>query len=137
MIGLRTTFKPANMMVRLQQRVERAKVRGLSRAAGAIRLTARRSIRERKKASAPGKPPHTHDMRVLKESRIYNVDYMIPNAIIGPGYLRMRDIAAVHEFGGKRVVKGKSRRYLKRPFMGPALDINLHKIPKAFEGTLF
>lgn len=127
------------MMVALQQRMERAQTRGLSRAAGAIRLTARRSIKEKPRhlSAKPGKPPFTHNMRILKESINYNVDYLIPNAIIGPTYLRIKDIAVLHEFGGTSYVKGKPRRYPKRPFMGPALDKMRDRIPKAFEGTLY
>ena len=77
--------------------------------AAAIRLTARRSIRRRKKPSRPGSPPHTQTGR-LKRSIRYEVDKATPDVVIGP----VNEIAGrlwhLHEHGGV----AKKRRRLKR-----------------------
>ncbi|MFN3193906.1 MAG: hypothetical protein ACE361_25570 [Aureliella sp.] len=104
-ITTRVRFTPEQ----LKRKTQQASFRSLGHAGGAIRLTAKRSIRRRKKPSSPGSPPHTQTGR-LKRSIRYEVDRSQPDVVVGP----INEIAGrlwnMHEFGGI----AKRRRKLKR-----------------------
>jgi hypothetical protein len=103
-LSVRTQFDSR----KLQRKTEQATFRSLRHAGGAIRLTARRSIRRRKKPSQPGTPPHTptgHLKRVFR----YEVSTDKTNVRIGPVNEFAGKIWNLHEFGGK----AKGRRLLK------------------------
>ena len=66
----------------------RVQRRNLSRVGGWIRKTARRSIRRRKKASAPGRPPHKHGGHSwLTALLVYGWDPASESVVIGPQQL--------------------------------------------------
>lgn len=115
----------------VQRKVNQTKFTNLRHAAGAIRLTARRSIREHPKPSLPGTPPHTQT-RLLKESIVYRVDDVQRSVLVGPDATIIGPIGCVHEFGG--LFRG--RRYPARPFMGPAVQKNIHRLPKLWAGSI-
>lgn len=103
-VSTRTTvrMKPEQ----LKKKAAEGSFRSLRHAAGAVRLTARRSIRRRKKASQPGSPPHTQSGN-LKRSIRYEVTQ--DDALIGPVNEFGGRIWNLHEFGGM----GRPRRLLK------------------------
>ncbi len=83
----------------IQRQVQHASFRNLGHAGAAIRLTASRSIRKRKKPSRPGAAPHTptgHLRRVIR----YSVDKGNDNVAIGPTNEYSKSIWNLHEFGG-------------------------------------
>lgn len=86
------------------KRAKEGTFRSLNHAAAAIRLTARRSIRRRKKPSAPGQPPHTQTGH-LKRMIAYEVDKQNQLADIGPVNKYAQTIWHLHEFGGVRTVR--------------------------------
>jgi len=110
-----------------------------------VRRTARQSIRKRKKVSAPGKPP-TSRTGLLKKTIIFNADPDRRNVIIGPMKLNRRseDAPFALEHGGMAtIVRGsptrprRERKYIKaRPFMGPAMDENLPKLPGMWRDSI-
>ena len=104
-ITTRVRFTPEQ----LKRKTQQGTFRSLGHAGAAIRLTAKRSIRRRKKSSSPGSPPHTQTGR-LKRSIRYEIDRSQPNIVVGP----VNEIAGrlwnLHEFGGV----AKRRRKLKR-----------------------
>ena len=107
MIHLRTRVRfNAN---RVKRKVDQASFKSLGHAGGAIRKTAYRSIRKRKKPSRPGTPPHTQTGR-LKRSIRYEVDRRSPGVVIGPINEIAGRIWNLHEFGGV----ARKRRKLKR-----------------------
>ena len=63
--------------------VGRAKRQVLSQAGGTVRKLARWSIRQRKKPSAPGEPPHSHE-GTLKRFLFYTYDQAADSVVIGP-----------------------------------------------------
>ena len=67
----------------VQKKVQTANFRSLGHAAGTIRLTAKRSIRKRKKPSSPGSPPHTQTGMLRRVIR-YEVNRDREEAVIGP-----------------------------------------------------
>ena len=93
----------------VQRKVQAASFRSLGHASGAIRLTARRSIRRSKKPSKPGQPPHT-PTGALKRVIRYAVDQQKTEAAIGPINEYAKTIWNLHEFGG---VTRKRLRLLK------------------------
>jgi hypothetical protein len=88
------------------QKVQKANIRSLGHAGGAIRKTAARSIRRGKKPSKPGEAPHTptgHLKRVIR----YEVDERQSEDVIGPANEYSRTIWNLNEFGG--TVRPKAR----------------------------
>ena len=75
--------------------------RGLSRAGGYLRTTAKRSIRKKAGASAPGEPPHSHS-GLLKNSIFYRYDPGSKSVIVGPELLHKPRTGTLKslEFGG-------------------------------------
>lgn len=126
--------------------VERAKDRGRVRALSSIgawiRKTAQRSLRFRKGASAPGRPPHSHE-GTLRRLILFSYDPSNESVIIGPiarpgkGLVGGQTVPELLEEGGyatieRKVLRGRApnRRkvtvtkrvlYKPRAFMGPAL----------------
>jgi phage gpG-like protein len=170
---------------KIQLKVAAASFRSLGHAGGAIRLTARRSIRRRKTTSQPGNPPHTQTGRLKRSIRYEVIDG--DTVVVGPVNELAGKIWNLHEFGGKtqrrklrqhrfaagefgpvaveqagsknRFRRGRIRtvaqaeranrlveaenarratavRYPKRPFMGPALDVNRSRLPKFWANSV-
>lgn len=111
MIRLRTKTKFNRQTI--QRRVEQATFKSLGQAGGAIRLTASRSIRKRKKPSRPGTAPNTptgHLRRVIR----YSVDQHKTEVAIGPTNSYARTIWNLHEFGGR--IRKRSKPIKQRRF---------------------
>jgi len=105
--------------------------KSLGHAGAAIRLTARRSIRRRKKASPEGQPPSTRRGQ-LRSAILYDVDKQNDLVVIGPSHSKVGASGSAHEHGGKY----KRQRYPKRPFMGPALEKIKDRLPKLWAGSV-
>ncbi len=101
-----------------------ANITSLGHAGATIRLTARRSIRTRKKASAPGTPPHTRRGQ-LKRAIAYAVDKNRGAVVIGPERDGVGTSGSAHELGGRY----RREHYPKRPYMGPALEKLQDRLP--------
>lgn len=117
MIGLRSRVKLNDR--RLTRKVDQASFRSLVHAAGAIRLTASRSIRRRKsgKPSEPGTPPNTRTGN-LKRAIRYEIDKragVVVGADIGPVNLKGGRLWDLHEYGGV----SRHRRLLKEHVFSP------------------
>ena len=97
---------------RVKKKVQAANFRSLGHAAATIRLTAKRSIRKRKKPSNPGSPPSTQTGMLRRVLR-YEVNRDREEAVIGP----VNEIAGrlwnLHEFSG---VVTKRRKLKRRRF---------------------
>ena len=99
------------------RKARRANIESLGHAGGAVRLTARRSIRQSPRASAAGTPPHTR-RGLLRRAIVYAVEKYRQLVVIGPAYGMIGRSASAHEFGGRY----RREHYRRRPFMGPALE---------------
>lgn len=101
---------------KLRKAAEQANFKSLGHAASALRMTARRSIRRRKRPSSIGEPVSTQT-GAAKNSILFDVTKPDGPAVIGPAASRIGPAMSFHEHGGRR-----GKRYLpKRPVMGPAL----------------
>ena len=108
----------------VQRKAHDGSIRALSHAAGAIRLTARRSIKRSPTYSDPGTPPHTR-RGLLREAVLYAVEKDAARAVIGPTYERVGTSGSAHEFGGRY----RGDNYPARPFTGPALEAIRPRLP--------
>lgn len=116
---------------RIKRAVDRSTFRNLGHAGGAIRLTARRSIRRGKKPSPPGSAPRTRRGQ-LKRAVVYAVRKDKQSVVVGPTHEIVGPSAMAHEFGGKF----RGEQYDRRPLMGPALEKNLDRLPKLWAGSV-
>lgn len=116
----------------------------LSKFGAFVRTGARHSIRKAKGASKPGQPPHSH-VGLLRDKIVFGYDTEARSVVIGPLPLRsMGTIPPLLEYGGRAVrsVKvGKRRQnktvtYAPRPFMGPAFEKELPKLPAMWAGSV-
>ena len=116
---------------KLLRKARRANIESLDHAGGAIRLTARRSIRKSPNPSAPGRPPHTR-RGLLRKSILYAVDKARQMVVIGPAYGVVGRSATAHEFGGRY----RRQHYQKRRFMGPALEKTRNRLPRYWAASI-
>ena len=116
---------------KVKSAANRASFRNLGHAAAAIRLAARRGIRQRKKPSPPGTPPHTRKGR-LKNAIKYAVDKGRQTAVIGPDVNVAGTSGSAHEFGGRY----RREQYPRRPFMRPALEKVKDRLPAFWAGSV-
>ncbi len=112
----------------LKKKLKNAAFKSLNHAAAIVRLTARQSIRQSKKASKPGKAPNTR-FGQLRRSIYYTVDAQKQSAVIGPTFSGVGKSGSVHEFGKWH----RGRHFPKREFMKPALLKNKHRLPEKFK----
>ena len=113
---------------RIRKAVRQHNIRSLARAGATVRLIAKRSIRQRKKASTPGLPPNTRK-GALRRAILFAVERSRQRVIIGPDRRFVGRSGAAHEFGGRY----RRERYPRRPFMGPALLKVRNRLPRAWQ----
>ena len=112
---------------KLNQAVEKAEMKALTRQAFVLRKTAMDSIQKSRSISNPGDPPKSHS-GLLRRFMLYSVDYVKRVAVIGPKKINKPSIvpSALEHGGSTMVYAGKNKPRMKRqirprPFMGPAL----------------
>ena len=106
-------------------------IKSLGHAGGALRMTAKRSIKRSKAESPEGTPPHTRKGQ-LRRAILYAVEKSKQTVVVGPDVSVVSTAGTAHEFGGR--FRGK--RYPKRPFMGPALQKTKDRLPKMWAGSV-
>ena len=116
---------------------------------GTVRKIARRSIKKRKKASAPGQPPSSH-VGLLKDKLFFMYEPVQHSVVIGPIRLRTRltpegkTVPQVLEEGGKQsLLFWNGRRFDRRPieiaprpYMKRAFDIALPEVPDMWRDSV-
>jgi len=115
----------------VRAKTDKATRRVLSQFGAFVRQTARRSIRRRKKASQPGRPPSSHT-GLLKKFIWFGYDTVRRSVVIGPVRLSQKgrgEAPSVLEHGGLVMMQSRRREGKKtrarihpRPFMGPAME---------------
>jgi len=122
--------------------VDRAMVKVGSRFGAFVQRTAKQSIKKGKpkETSPPGQPPRGHT-GLLKRRIIFWVDVLRRSVLIGPDKVKTKGgvkLSAL-EHGGATTFKARRKRgrgrsrtrqhiMQARPFMGPALMVNLPKL---------
>ena len=130
-------FQPEKVLRKLSQEDKRA----MFRIGAYARKVARSSIKRRGKrtrlgASKAGTPPHTKFGALKNAIRFWAEERSV---IIGPARSAIGQVGAIHEHGEKAKVKSYNPEqmnlasYPKRPFMKPAMDETLQRLPTFWE----
>lgn len=106
-------------------------IKSLGHAGGALRMTAKRSIKRGKTESPEGTPPHTRKGQ-LRRAILYAVEKSKQTVVVGPDVSIVSTAGTAHEFGGRF----RGERYPRRPFMGPALQKTKDRLPKMWAGSV-
>jgi hypothetical protein len=112
--------------------------RVLSKFGAFVRRTARRSIRPRKRISNPGAPPSSH-LGLLKKFIFFGYEPTARSVVIGPVRLSQNgrgEAPALLEHGGTGKIGKRRARYRPRPFMGPAFQKELPKLPAMWRDSI-
>ncbi len=118
-----------------------AERRALSRFGAFVRQRARSSIRSRDSIAPPGQPPSSHS-GLLKRNIFFAYDPAHGGVVIGPVVLNQRegDAPRLLEYGGtvarRRAGKMTTLRYAARPFMRPAFEIEIAKLPPLWRNSI-
>jgi hypothetical protein len=103
-----------------------------------IRMIARRSIRKRKANSQPGNPP-TSRTGLLRNFIFFSWDPGSQSVIVGPERLNLTGkTPKTLEYGGTNQTRGKNRRarYKARPYMRPALNVAMARLPELWKNAI-
>lgn len=121
--------------------VSRAQRAVFSRIGAFIRQTARSSIRRRKGTSKPGRPPNSHT-GLLRDHIFFAYEPERKGVVIGPIRLNTSDGTAPRllESGGSTTWQEQGKRervvYLARPYMRPALEKELPRLPALWRNSV-
>ncbi|MBN2559916.1 MAG: hypothetical protein JXQ75_03175 [Phycisphaerae bacterium] len=126
----------------VRSRVDAGTRKVLSKFGAFVRRTARRSIRKRKRPSAPGAPPSSHT-GLLKRFIFFGYDANAKSVVIGPQRLSQNGRGAAPsllEYGGTTAIetrKGRQRTRIEaRPFMGPAFEQEQAQLPELWRDAM-
>ncbi len=116
--------------------------RVFSRFGAFVRRSAKSSIRKRKRPAPPNQPPSSHT-GLLKKFIFFGFDPAKRSVVIGPVRLSQRgrgEAPSILEHGGLAVLRrrgGRKRiRYEPRPFMTPAMQKELPKLPAIWAASV-
>jgi hypothetical protein len=145
MIGMKLDKRMFFDRKRVIDATDKATRRVLSKFGAFVRQTARRSIHRRKRPSRPGQPPSSH-VGLLKRRIFFGYDREKRSVVIGPAPINQRSpypgttVPELLEEGGRvrRREKGKTEvlHYKARPFMGPAYENELPKLPAMWRNSV-
>ena len=129
----------------VRSKTDKATRRVLSKFGAFVRRTAKRSIRKRKKASEPGKPPSSH-AGLLKRFIWFGYDVVRRSVVIGLVRLSQKgrgEAPAALEHGGVVTMRPRRRegkktraRIRRRPFMGPAMEKEKGQLPALWRDSV-
>jgi hypothetical protein len=122
--------------------VDKSTRKVLSRFGAFVRRTAKRSIRKRRKSSAPGSPPSSHT-GLLKRFIFFGYDLQTDSVVIGPARLTENNrgqAPSLLEYGGRTSLQTKKKktrvRIRSRPFMGPAFEKEQSTLPALWKDSV-
>jgi hypothetical protein len=109
--------------------VDKTSRRVMCRFGALVRTIAKRSIRKRKKASAPGQPPSSHT-GLLKKFIWFGYEPGSKTVVIGPARLTGKnkgEAPSLLEYG---------KEFPARPYMGPALEKAQPELPGMWKNSV-
>jgi len=118
-------------MRKVTESVDRAAFTNLGHAAASIRKDVLESIERASGPSDPGTPPHTRRGQI-ERAIVYDYDRKEMNAVVGPRFSIVGLAGAAHEFGGEF----RGNEYPERAFMEPALERNIDRFAREWEGSI-
>ncbi len=123
---------------KIKKKVDARTRKVLSKFGAFVRQTSRKSIRKRKGASKPGRPPFSHT-GVLKRFLFFGYDSDRRSVVIGPVIApgKAGKAPATLEHGGKVSLPfGNQAEIAPRPFMQPAFESELKNVPKLWADSI-
>ena len=159
MIGMRLEQAKQNFFDRkaITDPAEKATRRVLSAVGAYTMRDAQKSLKEGTGISAPGQPPLVHLFALktktnkkgkavskrrspFRDSILFVYDSTYQGVLVGPilfnGARNDPTVPQLLEAGGNVTVGKKSLRYQPRPFMKPAFDKNLKKLPQLWANSI-
>jgi hypothetical protein len=120
--------------------VDAASRRVLSWFGAFVRTRAKRSIRRRKRVSAPGQPPASH-VGLLKNLIFFSWDQQARSVVIGPTLInRSTGAPETLEYGGSTVIQSRRRSQhvtiKTRPYMRPAFEAEKPGLPAMWRDSV-
>jgi len=115
---------------KIKKKTDAATRKYLSKFGAFVRQTSRRSIRNSKGTSKPGKPPFSHS-GLLKKFIYFGYDPHRHSVVIGPVVVSNKSgqsLRALESGGTVRLPDGRNMEIAPRPFMGPAFTAELPKV---------
>ena len=101
------------------------------------RAIAKKSMPNRRQASPPGHPPHSHGRALLRELVYYGIDRADNTVVVGPaatyrGTVSRQSVPEVLEYGGDT---WRGNTIAARPYMRPAFGraVDNKNLQKAFD----
>jgi hypothetical protein len=124
----------------VQQKVDKATRKVLSRFGAFVRQRAKTSIKKRKEISRPGQPPHSH-VGLLRKFILFAYDADRKSVVIGPTLTKDESEAPrLLEHGGDTTLETregpKRAHYRPRPFMGPAFEAEKPQLPALWKNSV-
>ena len=129
---------------KLMQAVDRATARVLSAAGAYIRGCARKSLRYKSGPSKPPHPPHSHT-GLLRDFIFFGYDASDRSVVIGPTLLRQQpeygnlSVPEILEYGGICTPMRRGKKYAvyaPRPYMGPAFEVGIERLPALWANSV-
>jgi len=126
---------------KVQSAVSRAERRVLSKFGSFVRQDSKQRIRRRKRSSSPGESP-TNRTGLLKRHIYFVLSPETRSVVIGPVLLnRSTGAPETLEHGGEITTETKRRQSIRvdikaRPFMGPAFQHELPKLPALWRDSV-
>lgn len=150
--GFSSALNPGSRLVffdrdKVLRAVDDATRRRLSRFGAFVRTRAQRSMRRRRGVSKPGSPPYSHSGE-LRKLLYFGFDAEARSVVIGPVPFKEGEVPELLEFGGdvpRQRWNWDTRRrdgdeylahYEPRPFMRPAFEAELGKVPDLFKNAV-
>jgi hypothetical protein len=128
---------------KVKRAIDVATRKNLSKFGAFVWRKSRSSIRKRKKASPPGKPPSGHDAELLKKFIFFVYEDKRKSVIIGPTRLnKIGNAPEALEYGGQSEVFDKKKLNTKpieieeRPYMRPAFEDTKKKLPEIWKNSI-
>lgn len=125
----------------VRRAVDKTTRRVLSRFGSFVRSDDRKSMRKRKGASRPGRPPSVH-VGTLKRLIFFAYDFARRSVVIGPVLFasRSKGVPEALEEGGTTTTftrRGRRRQHVDaRPHTGPAFQKNLPQVPNLWRDSV-
>ncbi len=125
---------------KVKDKVDAHSRRVLSKFGSFVRKTARRSIRKRRRSSAPFQPPSSHK-GTLKKHIYFGYDAQRRSVVIGPVRVPTRVNSSKTlpglEYGGRiDLLRGGTAKIKPRPFMEPAFQKELPFVTKLWRDSI-
>jgi len=130
MFGIETKIE--NRLFRVRKAADKCVPHVFNRLGADFEDEVRDSIEVSDKPSDAGSPPHSRDRGRKSLRKSFQHATGKDDVVVGPAASVIGQVGGAHEGGGMF----RGQKYKPRPFMRPALDRFVGRIPRAFAGSI-